>query len=203
MKTVNFPHYVTIRLSEEQLDKLKINSSLAGQTESEYIRNLVDNGKTPVHYVDKEAVRQINKFGNILNQVAAKLNSGDSLDSNALIKIEQIRSSIDILVNCILNKNSKYIVKTSSNLANQGTNASQGSCADNIQEKSIEKIITEPTPSYNNTFKESAISDESLDRENYNNIDGNVDSIDNIQICSDSKLPAIQSSIDTTIKHNT
>lgn len=101
MKAVDFPKSVTIRLNEEQLDRLIMNANLAGQTESEYVKILICGSKTPIHRIDKEAVRQINKFGNLLNQIAAKLNSDDNLDSNALTKIEQIRASMDILVNFV------------------------------------------------------------------------------------------------------
>jgi hypothetical protein len=47
----------------------------------------------------------------------------------------------------ILNKNNKYITKTSSNFVNQGINSSQISytkCARKIDKKTI----AEPTPSY-------------------------------------------------------
>ena len=135
MKAVNFPKSVTIRLNEEQLDRLIMNANLAGQTESEYVRSLICVSKTPIHRIDKEAVRQINKFGNLLNQIAAKLNSDDNLDSNALTKIEQIRASMDILVNCVLNKHSKPITKISNNFVGQSANGSQSSYADNaVQE---------------------------------------------------------------------
>lgn len=104
MKTINFPYSVTIRLNEEQLSKLKMVSNIAGQSESEYLRTLIDNGETPTHRFDKEAVAQINRLGNLLNQIAAKLNSGDGLDIKTLAKIDKIKDSIDILTNLALNK---------------------------------------------------------------------------------------------------
>lgn len=209
MKAVNFPKSVTIRLNEEQLDRLMMNANLAGQTESEYVRSLICGSKTPTHRVDKEAVRQINKFGNLLNQIAAKLNSGDNLDSSALTRIEQIRASMDILVNLILNKNNKSITKTSSNFVNQGINSSQSSCTYNAQEKSTEKTIAESTPSYaGNAIQKDASLDEFLDEENSSDIDSNIDTAsfvpcqdkDNIQFCSDLTCSAVQLNLDAKTK---
>ena len=51
---------------------------------------------------------------------------------------------MDILVNLILNKNNKYITKTSSNFVNQGINSSQISYTNNAQEKSTEKQLLSP-----------------------------------------------------------
>ncbi|QKF91582.1 hypothetical protein [Campylobacter sp. CCUG 57310] len=209
MKAVNFPKSVTIRLNEEQLDRLMMNANLAGQTESEYVRGLICGSKTPIHRIDKEAVRQINKFGNLLNQIAAKLNSGDNLDSSALARIEQIRASMDILVNLILNKNNKSITKTSSNFVNQGINSSQSSCAHSVQEKSTEKTTAEPTPSYaDNIIQEDASLDEFLYEENSSDMDNNVDTVssmscqdkDNIQFCSDLTCSAVQLNLDAKTK---
>jgi hypothetical protein len=172
MKAVNFPKSVTIRLNEGQLDRLMMNANLAGQTESEYIRNLIDGSKTMVHHIDKEAVRQINKFGNLLNQIAARLNSGNILDSNALTKIEQIRTSVDILVNCILNKSNKSSTKISTNFMGCGVDdASQSHYIYGMQEKSVEKTITE-------SVQEVASLAESLDKENPSDINSNVDTTD-------------------------
>ena len=82
-------HMVTVRFSDDEMDILNIICEALDQTKSQYIRRRALTATLPQPIVQlaldeksmKHLTGQFGKIGSNLNQIARKLNSGESADS--------------------------------------------------------------------------------------------------------------------------
>ncbi|MBQ8935015.1 MAG: MobC family plasmid mobilization relaxosome protein [Oscillospiraceae bacterium] len=82
-------HMVTVRFSDDEMDILNIICEALDQTKSQYIRRRALTATLPQPIVQlaldeksmKRLTGQFGKIGSNLNQIARKLNSGESADS--------------------------------------------------------------------------------------------------------------------------
>ena len=82
-------HMVTVRFSDDEIDILNIICEALNQTKSQYIRRRALTAALPQPIVQlaldekslKHLTGQFGKIGSNLNQIARKLNSGESADS--------------------------------------------------------------------------------------------------------------------------
>lgn len=90
---------VTLRLNEEELEKLKVYSKNSGMSINSFIRYIVNNNinfiqeklalEKELKDVYKELAYQLRTFGNIMNQVNKNFYSGEK------VKIEEIEKRLD------------------------------------------------------------------------------------------------------------
>lgn len=66
-----------LKLSEEEFMELEWKSNRYKKSKSELLREFINKGEVKVNKIDElpELIRQINKLGNNVNQIAKKLNS--------------------------------------------------------------------------------------------------------------------------------
>ena len=99
MKTKNNRYYkISIRLNDDEKEKLELNASLAGLKISSYIRSVLINTKPPIHKFDKTMVIQVAKIGNNLNQIVKHVNIGKAIDSVVLRQIIDVNKKLDDLM---------------------------------------------------------------------------------------------------------
>jgi hypothetical protein len=99
MKPKNNRYYkISIRLNDDEKEKLELNASIAGLKASAYIRHVISNVKPPVHKFDQALVRQVAKIGNNLNQIAKHVNIGKAIDSVVLRQIIDVNKKLDDLI---------------------------------------------------------------------------------------------------------
>ena len=99
MKTKNNRYYkISIRLNDDEKEKLELNASLAGLKISAYIRHIISNTKPPIHRFDKTMVIQVVKIGNNLNQIVKHVNIGKAIDSVVLRQIIDVNKKLDDLM---------------------------------------------------------------------------------------------------------
>ena len=97
--------YVQIRLTDEELSKLKIRAGEMGT--STFLRQLGlgEPVKPPkakarkiIHAADPELVRHVAWIGNNINQIARHLNAGGQLDNDVLLALISIQSELEAQV---------------------------------------------------------------------------------------------------------
>ena len=99
MKPKNNRYYkISIRLNDDEKEKLELNASLAGLKISAYIRHVISNAKPLVHKFDKTMVIQVAKIGNNLNQIAKHVNIGKAIDGVVLRQIIDVNKKLDDLM---------------------------------------------------------------------------------------------------------
>lgn len=99
MKTKSNRDYkISIRLNDDEKEKLELNASLAGLKISAYIRHVISNAKPLVHKFDKTMVIQVAKIGNNLNQIAKHVNIGKAIDGVVLRQIIDVNKKLDDLI---------------------------------------------------------------------------------------------------------
>ena len=99
MKPKNNRYYkISIRLNDDEKEKLELNASIAGLKASAYIRHVISNAKPPVHKFDKTMVIQVAKIGNNLNQIVKHVNIGKAIDSVVLRQIIDVNKKLDDLM---------------------------------------------------------------------------------------------------------
>ena len=99
MKPKNNRYYkISIRLNDDEKEKLELNASLSDLKVSAYIRHIILNTKPPIHKFDKTMVIQVAKIGNNLNQIAKHVNIGKAIDSVVLRQIIDVNKKLDDLV---------------------------------------------------------------------------------------------------------
>lgn len=82
-KRTNYPHFIGVRLSDFELDRLDQNAKLLGISRSEYVRKLLIEKEIKNHIeivadMDdlKKLVGEYGKIGSNLNQIAKYFNTG-------------------------------------------------------------------------------------------------------------------------------
>ena len=99
MKPKNNRYYkISMRLNDDEKEKLELNASLAGLKISAYIRHVISNAKPLVHKFDKTMVIQVAKIGNNLNQIAKHVNIGKAIDGVVLRQIIDVNKKLDDLI---------------------------------------------------------------------------------------------------------
>ena len=99
MKPKNNRYYkISIRLNDDEKEKLELNASIAGLKASAYIRHVISNTKPPIHRFDKTMVIQVAKIGNNLNQIVKHVNIGKAIDSVVLRQIIDVNKKLDDLM---------------------------------------------------------------------------------------------------------
>jgi len=99
MKPKNNRYYkISIRLNDDEKEKLELNASLSDLKVSAYIRHIILNTKPPIHKFDKTMVIQVAKIGNNLNQIAKHVNIGKAIDSVVLRQIIDVNKKLDDLI---------------------------------------------------------------------------------------------------------
>ena len=112
MKPKNNRYYkISIRLNDDEKEKLELNASMSGLNKSSYIRYVLINAKPPIHKFDKTMVIQAAKIGNNLNQIARHVNIGKAIDGVVLRQIIDVNKKIDDLISQKLIQEVKYASK--------------------------------------------------------------------------------------------
>ena len=112
MKTKNNRYYkISIRLNDDEKEKLELNASLSDLKVSAYIRHIILNTKPPIHKFDKTMVIQVAKIGNNLNQIAKHTNTHKTIDGIVLKQILDVNKKLDYLISQKLTREDKYVSK--------------------------------------------------------------------------------------------
>lgn len=112
MKPKNNRDYkISIRLNDDEKEKLELNASLAGLKVSAYIRHVISNAKPLVHKFDKTMVIQVAKIGNNLNQIAKHANTHKTIDGIVLKQIVDVNKKLDDLISQKLIREVKHASK--------------------------------------------------------------------------------------------
>lgn len=99
MKPKNNRYYkISIRLNDDEKEKLELNASLAGLKISAYIRHVISNTKPPTHKFDKTMIIQVAKIGNNINQIAKHVNIDKVIDCVVLKQIIDVNKKLDDLM---------------------------------------------------------------------------------------------------------
>ena len=94
--------YLKVGMEDSLHQISKDKAKEVGITLSEFVRQLLKNGKVIEKNDDKIIIYHLNKIGNNINQIARKINSEKSyrvIDSVIYNMLSQIKNDIDILVN--------------------------------------------------------------------------------------------------------
>ena len=95
---------INFRLTEIEDKRLKLNAFRAGLTPSMYAKKMAIEGKVRPQLIDPESAKEITsqlaKIGSNVNQIAKKVNSGNTAEKEAIVAIV---SSLNDLWDYILN----------------------------------------------------------------------------------------------------
>lgn len=90
-----------LRLSPDEYEQVKTTAELCGITQAEYLRSMVLGGQLkPVIHLScsidqlQPLVTALNRIGNNLNQIAHHLNSGNTLEEDALTSIKEMQKTL-------------------------------------------------------------------------------------------------------------
>lgn len=90
-KTDNRRIQINFRLTEIEESRLKLNAFRAGLTPSMYAKKMAIEGKVKPQIIEpekaKEITSQLAKIGSNVNQIAKKVNSGDTAEKKAIVTI--------------------------------------------------------------------------------------------------------------------
>ena len=89
---------VTIRLTQEEYEKLKEKANTLGITTSAYIRKILGNREKVLTKCDKELLYELNRIGNNLNQIAKHCNINKSVDKLVLQELVAIEQQLQKLL---------------------------------------------------------------------------------------------------------
>ena len=90
---------VTIRLTQEEYEKLKEKANTLGITTSAYIRKkILGNREKVLTKCDKDLLYEINRIGNNLNQIAKHCNINKSVDKLVLQELVTIEQQLQKLL---------------------------------------------------------------------------------------------------------
>lgn len=103
-KTENKRTQINFRLTEIEDKRLKLNAYRAGLTPSMYAKKMAIEGKVKPQLIDpdeaKEITSQLAKIGSNVNQIAKKVNSGDTAEKKAIVTIvESLNELWDYILN--------------------------------------------------------------------------------------------------------
>ena len=97
---------VCFRISQEMYDMISYEAGKCGISFSDYCRRALLNQPTkklPIIIHDEREIlqelRNINKLGNNLNQIARHLNQGGAITENVLKEIKSERTKLDLAIN--------------------------------------------------------------------------------------------------------
>lgn len=106
--------YIQIRLSDDELEEI---TKRAGQLDkSTWLRQLAlgqpiaeqpkPKPKKVIHTADPELIREVNRIGNNINQIAKHLNEGNQLSNAILIALLNLQTSLDETVQRVISYDS-------------------------------------------------------------------------------------------------
>lgn len=105
--------YIQIRVSDDELEEIK---ARAGNIDtSTFLRTLAldqpiaqppSPSREIIHKCDPDLIREVNRIGNNLNQIARHLNEGNELSNAVMIALLNLQTSLDETVQRVMKDDS-------------------------------------------------------------------------------------------------
>lgn len=108
--------YIQIRVTDDEMKEIK--QRAGSVSTSTFLRQIALNQpivqsapvqKKIIHSVDPALIREVNRIGNNINQIAKQLNSGTELSNAVLIALLNLQNSLDETVQRVMKDDSQIL----------------------------------------------------------------------------------------------